>query len=126
MKKQDRFSLLGAGQTTLRGWLGEALDLSIENRLKKVDYAHLEQPFRDRQESDGRWRCEFWGKIVRSAIRSWRAKPDAELKALIDATVRGIIATQTEEGCVSSYPAEKQTQQTTEWSSQPLLLLYQP
>ncbi len=122
MKKQDCFSLLGAGQTTLRGWLGEALDLSIENRLKKVDYAHLEQPFRDRQESDGRWRCEFWGKIVRSAIRSWRAKPDAELKALIDATVRGIIATQTEEGCVSSYPAEKQTTDWDVWGRKYVLL----
>jgi DUF1680 family protein len=123
MKKiADTFTLLPAGAVQMKGRLGEALDLSIENRLKTVDYKHLVQPFADRQEVDGRWRCEFWGKIVRSAIRSWRAKPDLELLQLIKQTVKDICDTQTEEGCISSYPSEKQTTDWDVWGRKYVIL----
>ena len=58
------------------------LELSIANRLKKVNYAHLVDPFRFRYETDNAWRCEFWGKIVRSAILSWCGDPDPETDAV--------------------------------------------
>jgi uncharacterized protein len=111
----DSLKPLPAGGVALRGKLGANLGLSINNRLKKVDYAHLVEPFKLRNERDHRWRCEFWGKIVRSAILSWRGQPDAELLALIKDAVAGLIATQTADGCLSSYPAELQTQDWDIW-----------
>lgn len=123
MKKiADSFSLLNAGAVKLHGRLGEALDLSIKNRLKTVDYKHLVQPFAERKECDRRWRCEFWGKIVRSAIRSWRAKPDAELLALIRQTVKDICDTQTKDGCISSYPANLQATDWDVWGRKYVIL----
>ena len=106
----------------LGGKLGDSLRLSIANRLKKIDYAHLVEPFRLRNERDGKWRCEFWGKIVRSSIQSWRGQPDAELLALIKATVADLISTQTPDGCISSYPAELQTNDWDIWGRKYVLI----
>ena len=112
---KDQLHILPPGGVSLRGRLGNALRKSVENRLKSVNYDHLVAPFRERNERDGRWRCEFWGKIVRSAIRSWRAVPDPELDRRIRETVRSLCATQTPDGCISSYPAELQTQDWDIW-----------
>jgi DUF1680 family protein len=106
----------------LLGRLGNHLRLSIENRLKKVDYSHLVDPFRLRNETDGRWRCEFWGKIVRSAIFSWRGQPDADLRQLIDDAVEELIATNARDGCISSYPPELQTRDWDIWGRKYVLL----
>ena len=119
---KDQLHVLPPGSLSLRGRLGTALRNSVKNRLKQVDYDHLVAPFRERNERDGRWRCEFWGKIVRSAIRSRRAVPDPELERLIRETVRSLCATQTPDGCISSYPAELQTQDWDIWGRKYALL----
>lgn len=98
MKMQYR--PLPQGQLHLSGELGKMLDRIVANRLLKVDYAHLVEPFRKRYENDGLWRCEFWGKIVRSAILAWRATGNAELLAKIESTVQDILSTQTADGCI--------------------------
>ncbi len=108
-KLKDFFELLPPGAVSMKGVLGDALDKSIEARLKKVDYKHLVDPFRKQMDNDGFWRCEFWGKIVRSTIRSWRAKPnDKKLRKIIDDTVKDILSTQQPDGCISSYSPERQ------------------
>lgn len=119
---KDSVKPLSAGNVSLRGKLGESLHLSIKNRLKKVDYAHLVEPFRLRNERDSRWRCEFWGKIVRSAILSWRGQPDTELLTLIKDTVADLISTQTTDGCISSYPAELQINDWDVWGRKYVLI----
>jgi len=118
----DAIKPLPPASVLLHGRLGDSLRLSIANRLKKVDYAHLVEPFRLRNESDGRWRCEFWGKIVRSSIQSWRGQPDAELLAMIKKTVADLISTQTPDGCISSYPTELQTKDWDIWGRKYVLI----
>ena len=106
----------------LHGALGNALQTVINNRLKKVDYRLLESPFVNRNESDNGWRCEFWGKIVRSAILANNSARDPELEAVIRETVGNIMATQTPDGCISSYPADKQTTFWDIWGRKYVLL----
>lgn len=113
---------LPATKVRLTGRLGEGLRRSIANRLKKVDYGHLVEPFRQRNERDGFWRCEFWGKIVRSSIQSWRGEPDEELKQKITCTVDDLISTQDHHGCICSYPQELQTQDWDIWGRKYVLL----
>ena len=108
--------------TVLNGALGEALMRTVQERLKKVDYDQLVEPFKLRNENDGAWRCEFWGKIVRSAITAAWATGDAELRAMVDKTVQDMIATQTEDGCISSYPADKQLNDWDIWGRKYALL----
>lgn len=92
----------------LMGPLGKAMDLSIEKRFKVLDYALLEAPFRERNENDNAWRCEFWGKVIRALITAACAAEDEKLLADLAKTVENIMATQTADGCISSYPEEKQ------------------
>jgi len=112
---KDTFQLLPSGMVTLKGPLGTALEKSISNRLKKVNYANLVRPFRLRDEDDHGWRCEFWGKVVRSAIRSWRCTQDPELLKIIRETVDDLCSTQTPDGCLSTYPEELHTTQWDIW-----------
>ncbi len=119
---QDRFYSLPAGALRLYGSMGKALEATVENRLKKVDYRKLVDPFRFRNEKDDMWRCEFWGKIVRSAILAWYGTGDAGLLALIRETVDDLLSTQTPDGCISSYPAEKQTSGWDIWGRKYVLL----
>jgi len=111
-----------AVRVRLRGLLGKALERSCSERLKKVDYRQLTEPFRLRNESDNAWRCEFWGKVVRSAILTNYSLRDPELAGMIEATVRDMIATQTPDGCISSYPAEKQLDGWDVWGRKYVLL----
>ena len=99
---------LKRGTVRLHGPLGDMLDKVVKNRLKKIDYRLLADPFRYRNEADGKWRCEFWGKVVRSAAYAWKSTHAPELKELIDHTVAEFLAAQTPDGCIRSYPAEKQ------------------
>ncbi len=113
---------LPPGHVHMQGRLGQALGKSCANRLKKIDYPHLVDGFRHRDETDGRWRCEFWGKIVRSAINTWRGTGDEDLLAQIRLTVDDLLSTQTADGCISSYPAELQTKDWDVWGRKYVLL----
>ena len=92
----------------LMGPLGKAMELSIGKRFKLLDYALLEEPFRERNEIDNAWRCEFWGKVIRAVITAACVTEDEKLHADLAKTVENIMATQTADGCISSYPEEKQ------------------
>ncbi|MBQ6598575.1 MAG: glycoside hydrolase family 127 protein, partial [Lentisphaeria bacterium] len=107
---------------SLNGILGNALRKTVENRLKKIDCRRLVDPFRDRSEADNMWRCEFWGKIVRSAIYAWCATQDPELRTIIDKTVCDLLSTQTADGCISSYPESRQLGGWDIWGRKYVLL----
>lgn len=109
-------------QIKLNGLLGNALHRSAVNRLKTVDYDQLVEPFRLRNEADGAWRCEFWGKVVRSAILTNHFVHDEELAAIIQKTVKAIMATQSSDGCISSYPEHLQLSRWDIWGRKYVLL----
>ncbi len=113
---------LPAGAVKLNGELGRALQKSVRNRLCKINYQKLVEPFRLRNENDGGWRCEFWGKNIRGAILSWYLTQDPELEALIRQSANELIATQTADGCISSYPAERQLTSWDVWGRKYALL----
>jgi DUF1680 family protein len=106
----------------LRGALGRAVRRTVEERFKKLDCRLLEEPFALRNETDNAWRCEFWGKVLRSAVAAAAALDDAELKAMISQSVRRLMSTQTPDGCISSYPGEKQLKGWDVWGRKYVLL----
>ena len=104
------------------GALGKGLRLSCDNRLKKVNYQFMVGPFKDRSEVDNAWRCEFWGKVTRSAILTNYWLKDEELAVKIKDAVQAIMATQDASGCISSYPAELQLDGWDVWGRKYVLL----
>jgi len=107
---------------SLNGALGKALRLSCENRLKKVDYTALAEPFLLRNEKDNGWRCEFWGKVIRSAILTNHWLQDAELDEKIRAGIQAILKSQTADGCITSYPEGRQCLGWDIWGRKYVLL----
>ena len=112
---KDIQTALPAGSVKFAGPLGNALRLTVENRLKKVDYEKLVRSFRDHEDSDSRWRGEFWGKIVRSAIRVLQSNPDPELEKMVRDAVHGLCDCIEPDGCISTYPKEKRLQDWDAW-----------
>ena len=96
----------------LRGIAGKALQKTITNRFKQVDFKQLTDPFVLRNEADGAWRGEFWGKVIRPAITCAFITGDPELRKIIDDSVAEMMKSQTPDGSISTYPEEKQF---TEW-----------
>lgn len=113
---------LSKGTVRLAGPVGNALDRMIEGRLKRIDYNLLVEPFRLRYESDGYWRCEFWGKTIRSLVYAWRCTQDAELAEILRKTVKDIIATQTPDGRISTYPDHMQLKEWDIWGRKYVML----
>ena len=113
---------LPPGSVRLSGPCGDTLDKIIKNRLLPLEMGHLTEPFRLRNEEDYLWRCEFWGKIVRSMILAWRSTGNAELLAKIRLAVKDILSTQTPDGCISSYPADKQLEGWDIWGRKYVML----
>ena len=109
-------------QVYLNGALGRALNVTVNNRLKKINYNQLVEPFKKRNEFDFKWRCEFWGKIIRSVILAWKYSNYEELLRIIRTSVNDIIASQTDDGCISSYPADKQLHGWDIWGRKYVLL----
>ena len=122
MKDNMVFTALPAGSVHLKGLAGQTLERVIENRLKTVDYARMTEPFHKRNEDDFRWRCEFWGKVTRSAIFAWRGTGDKQLRRIIDDTVEDMLSTQTPDGRITTYPADKQLRGWDLWGRKYVLL----
>ncbi len=117
-----KYTVLAPQKVKLCGPIGKTLDKIIQNRFLKMDWDHLVAPFRLRNETDDRWRCEFWGKIIRSAILAWRTTGNPDLREIIDRSVSDILNTQSADGCISSYPVEKQLQGWDIWGRKYVLL----
>ena len=60
--------------------------------------------FRTREDiADDGWRGEYFGKMMRGACLSYRYAPDPKLYAVLERTVRDLIATADEDGRISTY-----------------------
>lgn len=105
----------------INGYLGEKIDLCINQRIKKQDVQHLIDPFKTRNETH-LWQTEFWGKWILSAIAAYEYNHDTELLKIIQEAVSGLLATQTPDGYIGNYSPGAQLQQWDIWGRKYTLL----
>jgi len=98
----------------ISGYLGEKIDLCINQRIKKEDVAQLIEPFKTRTEKN-LWQTEFWGKWILSAIAAYEYNHDFELLKIIQNAVSGLLSTQTPDGYIGNYSPEAQLQNWDIW-----------
>ncbi|MGQ8337171.1 glycoside hydrolase family 127 protein [Sunxiuqinia sp. A32] len=115
------FSLIPADHTVLEGYLGDKINLCIENRVKVQDAEYLIEPFRRREETRF-WQTEFWGKWITSAIGAYQYNRDPEMLKIIQKAVAGLLATQTQEGYIGNYAHDAHLQQWDIWGRKYTLL----
>ena len=92
------------GAVRIGGYLGEKLDLCIDNRLMAQDIERLVQPFRDKPDGNWGFRSEFWGKWFTAAMMGYGYAPSTEHRATVDRAVRELMATQSADGYIGTYP----------------------
>ena len=105
----------------ISGYLGEKIDLCINQRIKKEDVQQLINAFKTRTETH-LWQTEFWGKWILSAIAAYAYNHDPEILKLIQQAASGLIATQTPDGYIGNYTPEAQLQQWDIWGQKYTLL----
>ena len=103
------------------GYLGEKIDLCIDQRIKREDIAQLIEPFKTRTETS-QWQTEFWGKWILSAIAAYEYNHDPEILKIIQNAVSGLLATQTPDGYIGNYSPEAQLKNWDIWGRKYTLL----
>lgn len=117
----DKLQTVSANATQIEGYLGDKINLCIDQRIKKQDADYLIEPFLHREETH-LWQTEFWGKWILSAIAAWDNKRDPNLLKIIQHAVSGLIATQTPDGYIGNYSKEAQLQHWDIWGRKYTLL----
>lgn len=102
------------GPLVFNGPVAGRLDSSIYNRILFQDVDRLLAPFRNRTE-ERCWQSEFWGKWFTSAVLAYRYKPQPALKAKLDLAVSGLIKTQSKDGYIGNYIADKHLEHWDIW-----------
>lgn len=99
-----------SGSVTRHGLPEEMLRFSLRHQLlNRETWKSFVNVFRtDCDDADTGWRCEYWGKMMRGAVLTWRACGDAELYAVLEQTVRDLLTAQRADGRFSTYSAAAQ------------------
>ena len=106
--------LYPANSAVIKGFVGDKLDASYQNRILAQDVNRLIAPFENRTE-DRCWQSEFWGKWFTSAVLAYRYRPEPQLKKVLDNAVDKLIATQTPDGYIGNYADNKHLEQWDIW-----------
>jgi len=117
----DVISEIKSNSIHLEGYLGQKIDLCINERIKKQDVNDLVVQFKTRNETRY-WQTEFWGKWILSAIDAYQYNRDPELKTIIKDAVFGLLATQTKDGYIGNYGTDSQLKGWDIWGRKYTLL----
>jgi uncharacterized protein len=103
----ERFSSLPFGAQTIGGLLGERMRVNLDRRLLPVDEAKLTACFLARTAvgSDAAaWAGEHAGKFLDAACQVLRYESNDELREIVDRVARALIASQSHDGYLGTYP----------------------
>ena len=103
-KVHDVFAPAPYGSVRIDGYLGNKLDLCINNRVMAQDIDRVVQPFILRNDGSSGFRCEFWGKWFTSAMLAYGYIPTDNNKKVISRAVDELLKTQTPDGYIGTYP----------------------
>lgn len=88
----------------IRGVMDDNVNFVAESQLKSRErWEKLVEPFITREDSDGFWRGEFFGKEMRGAALIYQYTKDEELYKILTEAVEKLLAAQDEKGRISTY-----------------------
>lgn len=120
-KSQDNLSFPEPGVVHLQGWIGNEISTCKQGRLLGQHLPDLITPFAVREE-DKMWRSEFWGKWFTSAALGYRYDPDPQLREVLNQALKGLLATQTPDGAITTYKKEAEFSNWDTWGRKYTLL----
>lgn len=88
----------------IRGVMDDNINFVAETQLKNRErWEKLVEPFITKEDSDGFWRGEFFGKEMRGAALIYQYTKDEKLYEILTEAVEKILAAQDEKGRISTY-----------------------
>lgn len=106
----------------LRGYVGKRIDDCVRHRVMGQQVEDLIAPFRQQDETQGRWASEFWGKWVQGAIASFQYNKAPELYSKIRESQQLLMDCQLPNGYIGDYVPEKETTGWDIWGRKYTLL----
>lgn len=97
----------GGNDLKINGVIDDYVGFVADNQLKSADrWYKLVEPFVTKEDSDGFWRGEFFGKEMRGASLIYEYTKDEELYDVLVKAVEKILAAREENGRISTYTVE--------------------
>ena len=97
------------GKLKICGLMDDDTDFVAESQLKNAArWEKLVEPFITREDSDGFWRGEFFGKEMRGAALIYQYTKDEALYSVLTEAVKKLLATQDDYGRIATYSVEKE------------------
>ena len=122
IKISDVFVPAPYGSVHIGGYLGDKLDLCMENRIMAQDVDRVVQPFFLRNDGNWGFRSDFWGKWVISAMLGCDHTHTGHNCQVIDSTVDDLLKSQTPDGYIGTYPDEHHLGDWDIWGRKNVLL----
>ncbi|MEA4917812.1 glycoside hydrolase family 127 protein [Proteiniphilum sp.] len=122
LKVNDKLAPAPYGSLHIGGYVGEKMDLCINNRVMAHDIERLVAPFQLRNDEHWGFRCEFWGKWFTSAMLGYGYSPTCEHHDVIEKAMKELIRTQSQDGYIGTYPVEHHLKDWDIWGRKYVLL----
>ncbi len=112
-----KVSYLQNGAINASGIMDRAMQFVLSKQLKdRTMWEKTVEVFNTHQDEDDAWRGEYFGKLMRGAVWTYRLTMDGELYDVLTDTVKALLNTQDEYGRISSYPAHHEFSGWDMWS----------
>ncbi len=106
-----------------KGLFVDAAAFIDEQQSKRVElWKKFADQFRIHSDGDGRWRCEYWGKMMRGAVMMLEYSHDEELYAILEDSVRDMLSVADEDGRISTYARETEFTKWDMWGRKYVML----
>ena len=111
------YHFLPIGSCKFDGVIQHGLSFILNKQLlNKSLWKSFVNVFKTKEDSeDLRWRCEYWGKMMRGACLCYQYCGDKELYKTLEDTVKDLLSTQDEFGRISTYTIEREFQSWDMW-----------
>jgi len=122
LKINDKLAPVPYGSLQIGGYVGEKIDLCIDNRVMAQDIERVITPFQIRNDEHWGFRCEFWGKWFTSAMLGYGYSPTDKHRTVIDKAIKKLVQTQSQDGYIGTYPVEHHLKDWDIWGRKYVLL----
>ena len=122
--KQSMYTYLPSGAAVYDNAVHKNALWILQKQLKDESlWRKFIQVFRDKADSaDNGWRGEYFGKMMRGACLTYRYIPDEELYGILYDTVKALLATQDDEGRITTYTKETEFNGWDMWTRKYVLV----
>lgn len=105
------------------GFMDKTFRFVEDAQLLRTDlWERFVRQFKEKTDTDAGWRGEYWGKMMRGACFVYSYTQNETMYALLCETVRDMMSSMDDRGCISSYPVDNEFDGWDIWSRKYVLL----